>query len=250
MMQGKKYRDLIDAYRATRWFQVYILKHTIEVSFNTFRRNFAELDQLLQKHSTLDPRFHGVLNREKLQTDFMEIIRLLHNYCASVMSLVDHTRRVAREILPADKLSVHQTEINVRFKQNSIHCFLQDLRNYLLHHSNAPIAYVVRYEQIEGPSAGIELPKKSLLEWTGWKKSSRDFILQHDGGIVLDSVVSKYTSNVEEFLQWLDDYIECVCKSDFDELWQKHDAWANFCNSQGIPTTQSELREAIENGIH
>lgn len=248
MMQGKQYRNLIDAYRATRGFHIYTHKHTIAVSFNTFRGNFAELDHLLKKHSRFDPRFHGVANRERLQADFREIVRLLHNFCASVMSLVEHTRRVARKTLPEDALSTYQAEIDVRFKQSPLHCFLQDLRNYFAHHSNPPVAHVVRCDPTQGPGAGIELPNKSLLEWPDWNKASRDFILQHDGGIVLDAVVSEYTANVKEFLHWLDDYIERVCKVDLDEMWQKHDAWADFCKSQGIPATRSELNEAIENG--
>jgi hypothetical protein len=248
MMQGKKYLDLVDAFHATRGFKVYTLKQTIQVSFNTFRVNFAELERLLQKHSRFDPRFHGVLNREKLQADFIEIIRLLHNYCASVMSLVEHTRRVAREILTADALKAYQDEIDFRYKQSSLHCFLQDLRNYFVHHSNPPITHVVRYGPTRGPGAGIELPQKSLLKWSGWNKRSRDFILQHDDGILLEEIVSQYTANVEEFLQWLDNHIEIVCKPELDELWQKHDEWANFCRREGIPITEAEFKMAVENG--
>ncbi|MBX3177648.1 MAG: hypothetical protein KF886_09825 [Candidatus Hydrogenedentes bacterium] len=248
-MQGKKYLELVDAYRASRGFQIYTLKQTIQVSFSTFRVNFVELERLLQKHSRFDPRFHGVLNRDKLQVDFIEIIRLLHNYCASVMSLVEHTRRVAREILPADALKTYQNEIDLRFKQSPLHCFLQDLRNYFLHHSNPPVAHVIRYASTESAGAGIELPNKSLLEWKNWNKASRDFILQQNNGILLEVIVTKYTANVDEFMRWLDDHIETVCKPELDELWQKHDEWADFCKSEGIPTTHAEFQEAAEKGI-
>ena len=247
MMQGKTYLDLVDAFRTTRGFEIYTLKHTIEVSYNIFRGNFAELDQILQKHSRLDPRYHGAANREHLQEEFKEIARLLHNYCASVMSLVDHTRRVAKKVLSGKSLKAYQSEIEVRYKCSDLHQFLQDLRNFFTHHSIPPISFVVRNDPKLGPRTGIELPTKLLVEYPGWKKESRDFILHHKDGIFLDEIIHEYGSNVEDFLHWLDNHIECTCKPELDEMWERHDKWAAFCKSQGIPTTQAQIRESIEN---
>jgi len=243
-MSGHDYMLLRHAFESTKGYMVWELLDTMNVSLNIFWGNEEELKQKLQQHASPSSlkEFGGVDNREKLQEEFYEIIRLLHNYVASAKSLVDHTRRVAKKLLQDKHLDTYQERIDLDFKEDPLAKFLHDLRNYLLHVSNPPVNRTTHFTPTHIKSVGIELEVKVLLEWDGWTKRSRDFLQGHEDNIDLTGVVAEYRGKLDAFYHWFCDHIEMACKLDLDELWAKHDEWASFCKKHGIPTTDDEFR--------
>ena len=246
-MSARDYMQLADAFRFTKGHAIYWLIHSISISYGTFAGNEQELLRKLEQHADFASlwEFDGLRNRTKLQAEFREIIRLLHNYVASTKSLVDHTRRIARKLLIGKHLDEYQKRVDSNFKEDSLTTFLQDLRNYLLHVSYPPVNRTIRFEPTHIKSVGIELAVKQLLKWDGWNSRSLDFIKSHDDGIALAGLVSEYSTKVLAFYDWLQKHIEVACKSELDEFWTKHDEWANFCKEHKIPTTDEEFKRAF-----
>lgn len=243
-MKNSDYAALLEAFQATEGFRIYQLRKTIGISFHTFGANQRELLSFLNRHSdpATFPNYDRIVNRNMLNQEFREAIRLLHNYCASTMSLVDHTRRVARKTLDGVHLETYHEQIDIRFKSNPEHCFLQELRNYLLHHSNAPISRVIRFEPTHVQAVGIQFSTEDLLKWK-WKSIARKFIQSHDDGVEIEPVITSYGKSVVNFLDWLHHFIENSRSAEFKELFCKHEEWLDFCSSKGIPTTEEEFRK-------
>ena len=247
-MSVNDYIILSDAFRSTKGYAVYMHIQSISISFGIFLGNEQELMRKLWEHADFSSlrKFDGMGNQAQLDVEFREIIRLVHNYATSVMSLVDHTRRIARKLLRDKHLDVYQGQVDLNFTKDSLTGFIQDLRNYLLHFTHPPISRVIRCELKHIRSIGIELATNDLLKWDGWSKRSMDFLKCHEEGIELASVVTEYGEKVHAFWRWLDEHIRVACKRDLDELWAKHDEWAGFCKEHGIPTTDEEFRRSLE----
>ncbi len=110
-----------------------------EVSILIFRGNF---DDLMNKiglfKSPASLVLHDVRNSDELHNFFIEITRFIHNYLASAMTLVEHTRILKRELYENNALhqefsGEYDAKINQMFVENSLHPFWQGLRNYILH---------------------------------------------------------------------------------------------------------------------
>jgi hypothetical protein len=242
-MSAKDYSDLVSAFKSTKGFEVYSLVQSIRVSFGIFAGNEQVLNRKLGEHteSASLRRFSGIGNRRELDEEFREIIRLLHNYVAAAMSLVEHTRRIARKLLRDNYLRCYQDQVNAVFTDDPVTGFIHDLRNFLLHFSHAPVSRVIRFAPTHIASVGIELLSDELLCWDNWSPRGRCYIKSHDEGIDLSVVIAEYGAKVHDFSYWIQDHIGVAFNTELKELWAKHDEWASFCRVNGIPVCDSEF---------
>lgn len=243
-MAENLYLNYIDSFKSTKGYEIYSLLKAIGISFTIHTTNQFQLAAKLKIHaeeSTL-ARISGPQNTKIREAELIEIIRLLHNYASSAMSLVDHTRRISGKVLQGKSLKTYQAEVTKRFTHDPLSRFIQDLRNYLVHYSHPPIRQVMRFSSERVEFIGIELAEKELQEWDGWKPESRDFLRTCDDKVLLLDVVIQYGVKVVKFMQWVDAHINLARKEDLDEFWRKHDEWVMYCKAQGIPTTDEEFR--------
>jgi hypothetical protein len=207
-MSADTYHQLVVAYRETPGHQIYWEIQSIDISIGVLHRNEAELFTKLRYHATLES-LHDFDqgNNQGLQAEFHEIMRLVHNYVASVSSLVDHTRRIARNVLTEAGLSIFQQEINSQFANDELTSFLHDLRNYQLHVTHPPITKKVR---LDTGSIAIELDTRRLLEGNRWRtaKASKQFLLKHPESVALEPLICDYSLKVTKFHNWLTSHIE------------------------------------------
>lgn len=136
-----------------------------------------------------------------------EIRRRLHNYVAGTMTLVDHTRRIMR---PRTGSVVE--EFNERRKEILRHpevLFMQDLRNYTLHHSLPFLGHRFSITNVNKPDqtmeSEIELSVPDLLAWDKWSASSRTFLLENGNMITLREIVLRHYQLVYALNAWLVD---------------------------------------------
>ena len=245
-MEGLEYVRLMNAYRGTKGFEVHCLLQSLSVSISTFIGNEQELVDKLSQHADFRSMLElaGPGNQSKLQSELRELIRLLHNYVASVMSLVDHSRRIAPKLFEEGQhLSIYQDRIESQFTHDPMSQFLQELRNYVLHFANPPARHVADFDPGHLKSVGIKLDCRELLRWKGWNKYSRTFINSCDRSIALAEIVPEYGEKVRALYAWFEEHVLEARKDDMDELWSKHDEWARFCQERGIPTTEEEFRQ-------
>lgn len=193
-------------------YKIYLQMASMRTSFGIFAGNQNELLKRLSQHTCQGSlRMYGLGHRKALEAEFQELIRLLHNYVASVLSLRDHTLRIAKRLL-GPEYKTYQAKAVAQFKDDEVPKFLQDLRNYLLHYSHAPMSRVTKWaDSTTPPIVSIRLPKKELLSWNGWDPLSRNFIKGQAEDIVLETIVVNYSKRVNEFYAWLRAFKHTTC---------------------------------------
>lgn len=131
------------------------------------------------------------------------VMRGLHNYVASAMTLVEHTRRVMRD------RSGPIVEEFERRKQDVVANpeipFIQGLRNYVLHHSLPFVGHQVHFQPKPNvlATSEIQLSVQELAQWEGWSASMRAFIESHGEALTLRTVIRRHSELVIELNLWL-----------------------------------------------
>lgn len=172
-----------------------------------FRANFAELHALLER-ATTDP----MLALELVQNAHDDAVRRefqartsqrLHNYLASTMSLVDHSRRLLRDV--ARPLLDEVNERKALLTANLEVPFMMDLRVFTQHRLLPELFHRV---QISGPNLStidseVGLGIYALLKWDKWSSASRQLLGKFKDSIPLLPVARRHADLVYDFNCWL-----------------------------------------------
>jgi len=151
-----------------------------------------------------------------------EIGRLLHNYLASAMSLVDHARRHTKKLYCNDRFFKFfeecDQEIDKRFDNSANHQLAQGLRNYTQHRTLPVVVSVISWSRDEGLNRTFKVASESLLEWKKWKPLARKKLRQLKDGLPIRQFAEEYYAEVESFYQWLWTKQAEIHKQDIDRL--------------------------------
>src|SRR5438552_2927183 len=110
----------------------------VGIAFYVFNQNHNEIAGALLSYEK--PEFSleisRVGNQKKLDAFLNEVVRRLHNFLASAMSLVDHTFVLVRDLYNGkDFEKEYHRERHRIFDLSPEYQFVQQLRNYALHES-------------------------------------------------------------------------------------------------------------------
>lgn len=200
---------------------------TLKLTFGIFCGNYKELTGLLAFFCQ-DKRAGELMNlrnRHILEAFQKEAARLLHNYVASAMSLVDHTRNAYRKL---DKrirpFLEYQVEVDKRFKNNPLSHFMQDLRNYFLHYRIPSTATRVDF----GPGLSKEqrrtiLTKSSLMQYKEWSKLAKTYIANKEEFIDILAAIDDYYDLVRNFHGWFQDHLQLLYGDEIEEFKRKQE---------------------------
>jgi hypothetical protein len=132
-----------------------------------------------------------------------ELDRTLHNLVASAFSLVDHARRLVQGYPPSAFLEEYERR-KAAVTDETVAPFLQKLRNYLLHRSQAPIRYRHSIDNVAGVETNIVgLVSATLLEWDGWGTAASAYIRDCGDGVAIDDAVDRYAGLVRALYDWV-----------------------------------------------
>ena len=129
------------------------------------------------------------------------LVRYLHNFLTSVMTLVEHTRTAMRSpIIAAEHRNRYQKKIGETFKPAPVARFMQDFRNYVLHYGVPQTVHETRFKPEVNTKVYIQ--SAPLLEWGNWHPVARQYIQDHPSHIRLLDVVREYEKLVIDFHTW------------------------------------------------
>jgi len=180
---------------------------TLDVSLYVFQTNYTQLINLLNIYK--DKQKALILwdeNNRHIQDEFhLEVIRLLHNFVASVKSLIDHTRIMYQELYEGNKkFPEYQQEVNKLFANNPLAQFVEDLRDYSLHYKFLPISS--KYIYVKDPpkdESSIVLDLKILLLYKTWSALSKNYLKEQRDNINILDLISKYYGLTIGFHKWV-----------------------------------------------
>ncbi len=198
----------------------------IERSFYIFDGNFRDLlidiDEFSKPENLI---FFDVCNRENLDRILIEITRRLHNFVAAAISLVDHTRKIVREMHQDTPFMFdYQSELEKRIITNEQIQFVHDLRNFTLHYELPPIGASLDLNVIKHK---LIIDIESLKEWNNWKSLPKKFLASHSTDIILIDLVKKYAENIFLFHDWLYNKQCEIHKEIFDDFNALNKAYSN-----------------------
>lgn len=193
-------------------------------STNILRMNGTELLMAAEKlhDEEIGLSLMYVNNKDAGSQAHRELKRYLHNFVASAMTLVDHTRVMLAELYGGEK--VHD-EILERIKStvaaSPVCKFVQDMRNYIVH-KGLPNSEMY----LEGTNtddgfvfkAGVRIRTAELLNWDGWKSLSKSYLRNASEFIQIQEFTKQYLEEINAFTLWLEDRLVSHHSEDLLEL--------------------------------
>lgn len=184
---------------------------SVELSYRTFAANSKELLDAANWYQDAEAaRDLWALGRSEQLEEFVgEVMRFLHNYLASVKSLVDHSRRIVRGLCDQTAFwTEYQGRVEATFMP-PLPQFVQGLRNYALHR-DVPITGVsIRYEK--GKLYGLlRLDLRNLRQWDGWTTAAQSYLAEVGRELSIADPVEEYFIIAEEFHEWLIERLQQV----------------------------------------
>ncbi|MCX6681043.1 MAG: hypothetical protein NTX42_11875 [Methanothrix sp.] len=176
----------------------------LRVSHYIFMSNYNQLKNSLElfNRKEVSSNIWAIKNRDNLNQFQIEVIRLFHNYLASVKSLIDHTRIMVNEVYGNNDFSKEYIlKIKDVFANSSLARFVQDLRNYILH-KGIPVMLAQMKSKESEETNSILLDLSSLRSWDGWKAKSKEYLNNAKDHINLYEIIVAYESLVINFFDW------------------------------------------------
>jgi hypothetical protein len=157
-------------------------------------------------------------NKPALQAEWDEANRLLHNFLASAKSIVEMDRNIIRASLGQELINTYEAESKLRFAEDPLCQFVQQLRNYCLHVANPIVGSQVSGKGNDFETAFLHLVKQSVMSWTGWNAPARSFLKDCAAHIRLQPIIKSYCEKTDEFRKWIYDLFQNGNKADFEHL--------------------------------
>ena len=192
-----------------------------EIDASDGGRIWAALNEVKDSHWILDQAIDDLLegiNRfahrsqyqdfwNRVNVDIREdhtknIKRFLFNASSALAALVDHTRNFLRSYPVPGEPEARR----IAFKEDNLHRFLFDLRNYSLHWKPAQANWNIVTDVTEtGASRTVAflLSKDELGEWSCWKSEAKEFLDSQPERINVRELFIEYQKRARKFHSWL-----------------------------------------------
>ena len=186
---------------------------------DTFKGNYRELRKLLVIAE--DPKivFEWIkkAKNNKATEEHTELLRLFHNYLMSVMSLVDHTRKLMRKTYEDTELKCnYDSQVNMLFFECPMCKFVQDLRNYITHYG---LPQSVLYLSVsDTPKSSLILRVEKLKAWKKWNKLSKQFLNEQYEDISVLTLIDNHSQKILDHHAWLNYSLEEYHQNDLIEF--------------------------------
>lgn len=215
-----KYKELeakiasSEGWRAARQIELF------DISLYIFRQNLVELSGKLNlfQESEIGIQLLDERRRKDLNLYQQDVIRLLHNFLAAAMTLVDHTRIHVRDLYAGTNLEklVHE-RIKVQFLDSPLARFVKGLRNYSLHKELPLTSAHFHWQQDKEFIFSIKLVTARLREWDGWKGPARTYLDGLKGDPDLKTIIDDYAKLIIDFHNWFREEQRMLHKTAFEE---------------------------------
>jgi hypothetical protein len=205
--------------------QAYKRRKEYRLFLNTFRickGNYRELIKIIDKHNTY--KLHELLKtrygKRRLSDLQTEVTRCIHNYLASVQTIIDNTRKAKQFIKDEEDLLEYQRRVNDSFKNNVSFQFVKDLRN-ITQHSKIP--QVLTNTNASKSDDGVVIITSLMItsEYIingKMSSASRKILEQNPKGVQIVAHIDSSFELIAKFQTWFSKTIRKNLTEDFDSL--------------------------------
>jgi hypothetical protein len=209
-------RELIDASLDSKGREVF---QDIQALYSTLlmvNENYAELTEARDWFLEQDIDAFAWDKRDQSQDFMKEYSRLLHNYAASVHTMISHAYTFI------DRYEDEKPELKEQYFQR-----LQDqeltvrgdlikgLRHYTQKYWQPPIGLSLSAGQDRPTERSITVDVDTLLEWDGWEPEVREYLEGLDEQENITNLAEDYQEDVNDFYDW---FRMLVLEKFYDEI--------------------------------
>ena len=200
-----------------------------EQKMRTFSTNILRMNgtELLAATAKLHDEEIGlglmyVNNADASSQAHRELKRHLHNFVASAMTLVDHTRVMLTGLYAGQPIHSKILErIKATVGSSTVCKFVQDMRNYMVHKGLPNSEMYFECNNLDGElifKTGVRIKSSSLLAWSGWTALSKVYLGQIGEYVEIQDFTKKYLDEVNAFSLWLEEVLEVHHSDDLAHL--------------------------------
>ena len=218
-----KFLNELREFQVSKEFSFYQYLKANRTVMSVLQGNYRNLMKAFNHHN--NPVFDDIHWQETSKQRWQlqrELIRLLSNYLSSIGWVVDYSRNTTEDFLKVDEmiLKSFQIELKKKFSENSIHRFIQTLRNFISHKAFLKITTIKRItSQSPDIERNIFITKEQLVNssfnWTGLAK---EFLDKQDNEIYIIDLLSLHYKSFLAFQNYIYLKIIATNKSLFDNL--------------------------------
>lgn len=232
--------------------------HARSFSLNIFQMNALELMEASRRMRDPDQGFSLMLekNREAGRQAHRELNRHVHNFAASALTLVEHTRIMMRENYANMEIQkAYEKQVTAIFGNEPVANFVQGLRNYMVHKglpsSHMFLSFKSDPDAADGSGTqetGVRYDTASLLEWSRWKPPARKYLTDAGEHLDVHRFAEDYLVLVNRFHAWLDAALWAHHQDDLTQLAQLQQRLATNGQPPEIEQSANEAPPAIDEG--
>jgi hypothetical protein len=188
-----------------------------ELTLRILKGNFDDLMAILERYR---PKTQADLNRLANDLAFrmnqqVDGTRVLHNFVASALSVVDHTRRIYEKLYDG-LMPVYEDQRDAILDKHGATQFVIGLRKYSQHYKLPQIIFTTSKRMADPPISGwASFSKDRLLEFDGFNTVAKAYIRASPDLINLEAACSAYLAQVEEFHKWFNSEQERIHQREF-----------------------------------
>lgn len=184
--------------------RAYVKMRELSLSLYTLEENYQLLKQNLDINNDIDYQLQFEYKPLRWQYHPMqeETYRLLLNFVASAMALVEHTRSITKEIYSKLEFQKeYQDKVNRDLGYEPVNVFIKDLRSYILHSKFPFVGTRFQHQRISPlgdpenlftTTIKLTFSKNELLKSEKWTKPARKYLETQGDLIFLDALIDEY----------------------------------------------------------
>jgi hypothetical protein len=219
------------------------------VSIYTFDKNFQDLAKLISFLAE-DPRAEALFwlrNRDQLMLAMRDIIRLIHNFVAAALSLIDHTRRLYEKLYAdTNEFSDYQSRVSSEFAHDPLSQFVKCLRQYCQHYKAPNLDVTTSWEQgNEKPTRTFNLLKVDLTSFDGWSATAKKYLDAVVEKVSVLELTTEYRDKVIDFYEWFQSRQKEIHADELQRFKEKENQLLSLMLEDKIDMSFAESRQEI-----
>jgi hypothetical protein len=164
---------------------------------------------------------------------YRELVRLLHNYLAGAVTLVDHTRNLMRRYEGTPAAEEFSRRV-AAVRSQGISPFINKLRVYVLHYDVPPIGGTLRFANAHSEmEVTLFLNRDRAMQWPDWPVAARAYLEAQAEQVGLLDLITEYAALIEDLYLWLYDQFPVLHAADIDAVNQLISRTPGYRRSDG-----------------
>jgi len=183
-------------------------REALLISYSVFVGNYRELTERLK----LVENPHVAINlwTVKLDVEFEkvrdEVTRLLHNFLASALSLLDHIKVHMEKLYEgSDLFAEYTSRRREHVFSTPVYRFVYDLRQYAIHNKLPLVGRIFSFHKTRGIriSYFLDVGELKRSKKKRWSAEARQYMDTYGGQLPLRQLAMEYFPVMNEFYKWL-----------------------------------------------